>query len=129
MKLPQASVDVAADVEYLQIGPTVEQLSAAAEAARAHARAAEPLVERIDGMRARTGPPAGSAPNAGDWQTWLTLFQEDVVIDEQPAFQMLAGIGEGQAQQLGVASVERLDGFPAMLSNCRLPQSPTAWAS
>jgi ketosteroid isomerase-like protein len=28
--------------------------------------------------------------NAGDWQTWLTLFQEDVVIDEQ-----LAGHVEG----------------------------------
>jgi ketosteroid isomerase-like protein len=30
------------------------------------------------------------AANAGDWQTWLTLFQEDVVIDEQ-----LAGHVEG----------------------------------
>ena len=28
--------------------------------------------------------------NAGDWQTWLTLFDEDVVIDEQ-----LAGHVEG----------------------------------
>jgi ketosteroid isomerase-like protein len=28
--------------------------------------------------------------NAGDWQTWLTLFQENVVIDEQ-----LAGHVEG----------------------------------
>ena len=28
--------------------------------------------------------------NAGDWQTWLSLFQEDVVIDEQ-----LAGHMEG----------------------------------
>ncbi len=28
--------------------------------------------------------------NAGDWDTWLTLFQDDVVIDEQ-----LAGHAEG----------------------------------
>ncbi len=33
-----------------------------------------------------------AAVNAGDWDTWLTLFQEDVVIDEQ-----LAGHVEGAA--------------------------------
>lgn len=33
-----------------------------------------------------------SAVNSGDWQTWLTLFTEDVVIDEQ-----LAGHVEGIA--------------------------------
>ncbi|MCZ8100275.1 MAG: nuclear transport factor 2 family protein [Microcystis wesenbergii TW10] len=44
-----------------------------------------------------------AAANAGDWQTWLTLFDDNVVVDEQ-----LAGHVEGIAVLQGaIGGIER----------------------
>jgi ketosteroid isomerase-like protein len=54
-----------------------------------------------------------AAVNSGDWQTWLTLFTEDVVIDEQ-----LAGHVEGIAILRGA-----IDGIKKGYARfCNLPR-------
>ncbi len=43
-----------------------------------------------------------TAVNAGDWDTWLTLFAENIVVDEQ-----IAGHAEGIASLRGAISAMR----------------------
>ena len=50
-ELPQAGVDVAADVAHFQIGATVEQLGPAAEAARPHRGAGRQSFQGVETLR------------------------------------------------------------------------------